>query len=75
MNVIEYCAEEVERQGHDILILDGIERVGFMLDAWSHALLFHDKRPSIMDAIILGRKIEPQKNPDIRTCYVRGGDE
>ena len=32
MTVINYVNEEVRRQGHDTHTLDGIERVGWMLD-------------------------------------------
>lgn len=63
-NVIEYCTEEVKRQGHDILTLDGIQRVGWMLDAWSYALTtsLTEKRPDFGIAITLGMRVEPIKN-------------
>lgn len=76
MNVIEYCTEEVTRQGHDILTLDGIERVGWMLNAWAYALdsATGGVRPSLDNVITLGRLIEPHKNKrGIRTVGVRVG--
>ena len=33
--VIDYCMEEVRRQGHDVEAQDGIKRVGWMVDGWS----------------------------------------
>ncbi len=72
--VVEYCAEEVRRQGHDLLALDGIERVGWMLEAWAYALMRNAERRGPLgafDAVQLGRLIEPQKNfGGIRTCWV-----
>ncbi len=49
MDVIEYVAEKVRRQRHDIETLDGIERIGWMLSAWSYALRRTQKvlRPDI----------------------------
>ena len=71
--VIEYCAEEVHRQNHNLLTLDGIQRVGWMLNAWTYALEKSHK-PTLDDAIALGRLIEPSKNTDgVRTCGVRVG--
>ncbi len=77
MNVIDYVTEEVSRQGHDILTLDGIERVGWMLDAWSYALVqsCSGYSPTIGVAIELGSRIEPVKNKTgLRTVGVRVGD-
>jgi hypothetical protein len=77
MNVIEYVTEEVKRQGHDVKSLDGIERVGWMLNAWSWALnWFSDGEHSLTvdDAIHIGTLIEPGKNiSGIRGCGVRVG--
>lgn len=39
MNVIDYCKEEVRRQGHDITEHEGIERTAWMLHAWSTAIV------------------------------------
>jgi len=36
--VVSYVTEEVRRQGYDVTKLDGIERVGWMLNAWTVAL-------------------------------------
>jgi hypothetical protein len=68
LTIIEYCTEEVRRQGHDVTSLDGIERVGWMLDAWSHALYEQDfhvgNRGTITERDIsaLGRMVERRKN-------------
>ena len=73
MNVIDYITEEVERQGHDTTVLDGIQRVGWMLNAWSMALYTH-RLPTVIDAVHLGQMIEQVKNNDgIRSCGVRVG--
>ena len=75
MNVIEYCTEEVARQGHDTLSLDGIERVGWMLDAWSYALRWSDTgNPTLADIVVIGKLVEREKNKNgIRDCDVRVG--
>lgn len=75
MTVIEYCTEEVERQGHNTRVLDGIERVGGMLMAWSYALQVSPRLlPTIDYAIKLGRFIEADKNfGGVRKCGVRVG--
>ncbi len=66
MKVVEYVTEEVERQGHDTTTLDGIERVGWMLEAWVVAMRKagwrHEVRPTVMDALKLGKLVERQKN-------------
>jgi len=64
MDVIGYVAEEVERQGHDVYTLDGIERVGWMLNAWTSALRWSKTAdaPSLEEAIRLGKMVEPRKN-------------
>jgi hypothetical protein len=76
MNVIDYVREEVTRQGHDVETLDGIERVGWMLDAWSYALVLSHEwpRPSMVESITLGKMVERRKNKKgIRSCGVRVG--
>lgn len=74
MTVIEYCTEEVRRQGHDILTLDGIERVGWMLDGWSYALQREFRKPEITDAVHMGTLVERLKNRDgLRRVGVRVG--
>jgi len=62
MNIIEYCTEEVKRQGHTIKNLDGIQRVGWMLEAWSYALQVSSNSLLIGDVLVIGRMIEPAKN-------------
>jgi hypothetical protein len=80
--VIDYVTEEVQRQGHDVLRHDGIARVGWMLNAWSEALLWLEyatdppqKVPNITLSMIidLGHRIEPAKNARdrVRECGVR----
>lgn len=62
MTIIEYVTEEVERQGHDTTRVDGLQRVGWMLDAWAYALRSVHAKPVMGDAIVLGILIEPVKN-------------
>lgn len=72
--VIEYVTEEVGRQGHDVTTLDGIERVGWMLQAWAYALDSSSCKPEFGDAVILGKLVEPIKNGNgIRLSNVRVG--
>lgn len=76
MRVIEYCTEEVRRQGHDVYSLDGIERVGWMLNAWSAAIeMAEDGEPLDMIAIrSFGMRVEPYKNSNgYRKVGVRVG--
>src|SRR5216683_1705236 len=78
MNVPEYCTEEVRRQGHDILVADGIMRVGWMLDAWAYALrqvqLGH-VLPVVDDVASLGSRVERFRNQQgIRECNVYVGN-
>lgn len=76
--VIEYCSEEVHRQGHDLTIKDGIERVGWLLNGWTYALGMSSlsQSPDVSDAIKLGTMVEPVKNRfGIRTCGVRVGSQ
>jgi len=74
MNVIEYCTEEVERQGHDTSKLDGIQRVGWMLEAWSYAFQMSENSLLIGDIWTIGKMIEPAKNDGFRTTQVWVGD-
>ena len=75
MQVIEYVTEEVTRQGHDISVLDGIERVGWMLEAWCWALAVSTQRkPDVFDAVGLGKLVERCRNAGgIRGVGVRVG--
>lgn len=73
-SVIDYCAEEVQRQGHDVTKVDGIERVGWMLNAWT--MMIHAKRDRInlTELVELGRTMEPSKNSyGLRRCNVTVG--
>jgi hypothetical protein len=74
--VIDYVAEEVRRQGHDVSALDGITRVGWMLNAWAWTLAqaCPQSGPVLKDAIMLGQMIEPRKNLNgLRQVRVRIG--
>jgi hypothetical protein len=75
--VIEYIVEEVRRQRHNVLTLDGIERVGWMADAWSYAAwcaLGKEIKPILEDAIVLGKRVERVKNAQgLRCSNVRVG--
>jgi Fic/DOC family len=76
LSVIEYVAEEVSRQGHDVTRMDGIERVGWMLNAWGYALRqsASGKPPTMAIARKLGMMVEPVKNKSgFRTCQVQVG--
>jgi hypothetical protein len=78
MDVVSYVTEEVERQGHDVWVLDGIERVAWMLEAWCWAIVQSQQRietkPTVQDAIYLGTIVERHKNRmGVRTCGVRVG--
>lgn len=72
--VVDYITEEVWRQGHDLSSRDGIERVGWMLDAWSYALV-----SDVFDVRTvkeLGRRVEREKNAKgFRRCAVSVGRE
>lgn len=74
MNVPEYVAEEVERQSHDLWLVDGIERVAWMLDAWLAAieLIKRGNGISVDDILLFGGLIEPVKNAGgFRQCGIR----
>ena len=62
--VLIYCTEEVQRQGHDITIDDGQDRVDWMLEAWQSAKnLASEDHPITMDVVeFIGRKIERHEN-------------
>ncbi len=62
MTVIEYVTEEVRRQGHNVKALDGIQRVGWMLDAWSYAIRNLARRPVVQDTIDIGKLVERNVN-------------
>ena len=71
-DVVDYVREEVSRQGHDVQSLDGIERVGWMLDAWSCAL--HLKALTLEDFVAMGKMVERRKNRNgMRKVNVRVG--
>lgn len=77
MNVIDYVTEEVQRQGHDTDIMDGIERVAWMLTAWMQAIRGESMDiPITRDIIVgLGSIVEPHKNANgLRRVQVRVGN-
>lgn len=75
-SVIEYCTEEVRRQGHNVTKLDGIERVGWMLNAWSYALREKSRAITLHGIEGLGRLVELDKNTHgFRTVSVYVGRE
>jgi Fic/DOC family protein len=55
--------------------LDGIERVGWMIKAWSYAIKSSEIhfKPTFDDVLYLGKLIETDKVAGIRTCEVRIG--
>lgn len=76
MKVIDYCAEEVRRQGHDITELDGIQRTAWMLNAWTF-MMDYTPAPITTELIRqLGKRVEPSKNRfGFRKCGVRVGSD
>lgn len=62
--VIDYCTEEVRRQGHDIFHADGFERVGWMLEAWAWAVTRQMRKglPTIDDIETIGQMVEVSAN-------------
>lgn len=62
--VIEYCTEEVHRQGHDINADDGQMRVAWMLEAWMIArdCAKASLKADIAIVVKLGQTMEPFKN-------------
>ena len=76
LSVAAYCEEEVRRQGHDVRTLDGIERVGWMLNAWAIALreLRDSMAPDVDTIRRLGAWVEFEKNSNgFRRSGVRVG--
>ena len=75
--VVAYVTEEVHRQGHDVALLDGVERVAWMLSAWCYALQERDYLPDLDTVALLGSLVEPGKNQrsmgSFRRCGVRVG--
>lgn len=59
--IIDYIAEEVSRQGHDVAKPDGLIRVSWMLEAWVYAMEI--KGPLTLTHIVtIGRLVEKEKN-------------
>lgn len=56
--VTSYCEEEVGRQGHNTYSLDGIERVGWMLDGWAYALARVNSPIRVEDVKQIGMRVE-----------------
>lgn len=77
MTVLEYCMEEVTRQGHNVReFMDGGRRVAWMMNGWAYAVQTnqHYKKPTIDDAFTLGRLVEPEINTSCpRTVNVWAG--
>ena len=78
--VVDYIVEEVKRQGHDITMLDGLERVAWMLRAWCTIMQpsrFTSWPPDLDEIAFLGSLVEPCKNlcstGSFRRCEVRVG--
>lgn len=74
-NVIEYVAEEVRRQGYDLTSLEGIERVGWMINGWCYALERQGRRPTVEDALQIGKLVEHCNVLGVRRCRVRVGSK
>src|ERR1019366_849887 len=69
----EVLTESEWQHREDFSTLDGIQRVGWMLHAWSYAFR-ETTRPTASDAILIGKLIERKKNVQgLRTCGVRVG--
>lgn len=62
MGIIEYVTEEVERQGHDTKVQDGIERVYWMLHAWCYAWQYENQDIRIGNIEDIGTYIELYQN-------------
>ncbi len=74
MDVITYVTEEVSRQGHNVDALDGIERVGWMLNGWTYALHYSHRPFDFSDIRAIGMLVERKKNAGgFRTVGVRVG--
>lgn len=77
-SVIDYVREEVRRQGHDVTMVDGIERVSWMLGAWAQALdmAIDGETEELTPEIVYrwGQMIEPDRNIHVpRRINVRVG--
>ena len=76
MTIVEYCTEEVDRQGHDPETLEGLKRVGWMCEAWSFAMYLKKQGTQIDRSVIeeLGKMVEQEANAEgFRQCGVRVG--
>lgn len=74
ISIIEYCAEEVRRQGHDVTKVDGVERVGWMLEAWARMMVSNPRFIGYDTVTQLGELVERRKNRyGLRRCGVRVG--
>lgn len=62
MTVIDYVREEVKRQGWDVTSRDGIQRVGWMLDAWTYAIQHKHDIPTLDGIVELGYRVENIEN-------------
>lgn len=74
--VIHYIVEEVRRQGHDLTTLDGIERIGWMTDAWAYALVQNQKGEALTPshALEIAKRVERGVNANgYRSYDVRVG--
>jgi hypothetical protein len=75
MFVIAYCAEEVDRQGHDTATSDGIIRTAWMLEAWCAAISRAEYTPELFYIEELGKMVERDKNREgFRICGVKVGN-
>jgi hypothetical protein len=73
--VLDYVAEEVQRQGHNTNRSEGVWRVVWMLEAWRQAQMCSTTL-DLNFVIGLGRLIEPSKNHHtLRNCMVFVGDK
>jgi len=74
VNVWDYVAEEVERQGHDVFALDGLERIAWMMEAWCAAVTRSAYPIDLTYIEELGKMVERDKNREgFRRCGVRVG--
>jgi hypothetical protein len=79
MTILEYCVEEVSRQGHDVKdFLDGGRRVAWMMNGWEYAVVWskqgEGRFPTIQDVEEIGRRVESFINiGGFRTSRVQVG--
>ena len=72
--ILDYIAEEVVRQGHDVTKPEGLERVVGMTRGWLWAWESEWESPSVDHVIELGAFVEREVNRDgLRTVGVRVG--